>query len=88
MTNYCMSYLYDLAAAEAVCGNMVVEEGEECDCGYQEDKSCKENKCCQGRSGAQSAGGDCELMPEKTCRLVFHHYFFFKSVVEQIHWDV
>lgn len=56
-----------IAAAEAVCGNMVVEEGEECDCGYQEDKSCTEDTCCQGRSGAQSAEGDCELVPDKTC---------------------
>ena len=61
-----------LAAAEAICGNMVVEEGEECDCGYDDDESCRQDHCCQGRpskSGSDNTIG-CKLYPDKTCRLV------------------
>ena len=70
-----------VAAAEAICGNGIVEEGEECDCGYDEDKSCKIDKCCKGRTGAKEEPGDCKLLPEKTCRLDFLwavHWYNFK----------
>ena len=50
----------------AVCGNMVVEEGEECDCGYIEDESCKRDKCCIGRN--ETSG--CKRKPGKECRFV------------------
>lgn len=35
------------ASAGAFCGNKIVEDGEECDCGYDEDE-CKDN-CCYPR---------------------------------------
>ena len=63
-------FLYRVAVAEAVCGNGVVEKGEECDCGYDEDKSCRVDKCCKGRTGAKEEPGECKLLPGKTCRLV------------------
>ena len=53
-------------AEGAVCGNMVVEEGEECDCGYIEDESCKTDNCCIGRN--ETSG--CKRKPGKECRLV------------------
>lgn len=40
---------------EAFCGNGIVEEGEECDCGYKED--CKDN-CCNPRDTRISASAD------------------------------
>lgn len=60
-----------VAAAEAICGNMVVEEGEQCDCGYDDDESCRQDHCCVGRpsstkTGSNSANG-CKLRPGKTC---------------------
>ena len=51
---------------------MVVEKGEQCDCGYGTDDSCiKDDICCQGRNGTGAPlPGDCKLLPGKTCRLV------------------
>lgn len=60
-------------AEGAICGNKVVEEGEECDCGYVEDESCVEDICCQGRN---STGG-CKRLPGKNCRLVQFHFILF-----------
>ncbi|XP_020034930.2 disintegrin and metalloproteinase domain-containing protein 25-like [Castor canadensis] len=57
------------------CGNGVVEDGEECDCGSFE--LCKNDPCCQLgctlKSGAHCASGlcckDCQFMPSGTvCR--------------------
>ncbi|KAL9985306.1 hypothetical protein ACROYT_G007694 [Oculina patagonica] len=47
----------------AICGNMIVERGEECDCGYVEDDSCKKDICCQGSDGFRG----CKLYPGKKC---------------------
>lgn len=46
----------------AFCGNNIVEDGEECDCGYDEDCT---DQCCVGR---QSDGSGCVLMAGKQCR--------------------
>ena len=58
---------------------MVVEKGEQCDCGYGTDNSCiKDDQCCQGRNGTGAPlPGDCKLLPGKTCRLVS----FFRSTI-------
>ena len=45
---------------------MVVEEGEECDCGYIDDYSCRTDICCIGRN----ATSGCKRKPGKICRLV------------------
>ncbi|CAG2198158.1 ADAM10 [Mytilus edulis] len=52
------SKVYDNAA---FCGNSIVEDGEQCDCGYDED--CKD-ECCVGR---QSDGSGCVLRVGKQC---------------------
>ena len=58
---------------------MVVEKGEQCDCGYETDNSClKDDPCCQGRNGTgEPQPGGCKLLPGKTCRLVS----FFRSTI-------
>ncbi|CAG0898680.1 unnamed protein product, partial [Darwinula stevensoni] len=53
----------------SVCGNGVVEEGEECDCGWEED--CQE-ECCFPMRTAGSGSGDpnerpCTLRPFRVC---------------------
>ncbi len=44
------------------CGNMIVEEGEECDCGF--DIDCKE-ACCYGRGSSEGTG--CTIKPWAQC---------------------
>lgn len=67
-------------AKGAICGNMVVEQGEECDCGFAEDESCKTDICCEGRS----MDSGCTLLPGKNCRLVL----FFVCVLSPTHQKV
>ncbi|KAJ7394089.1 Disintegrin and metalloproteinase domain-containing protein 10 [Desmophyllum pertusum] len=55
-------------AKGAICGNMVVEGNEQCDCGYKEDKSCSEDTCCEGRDQGSTDGTGCNRLPGKECR--------------------
>ncbi|CAB4055708.1 ADAM10 [Lepeophtheirus salmonis] len=50
---------------EALCGNGVVEEGEECDCGWEED--CEEKCCWPQRSNFSPNQKPCTLRPHKMC---------------------
>ncbi|XP_048748711.2 disintegrin and metalloproteinase domain-containing protein 10-like [Ostrea edulis] len=43
------------ASGAAFCGNGIVEEGEECDCGYEDDCS---DTCCNARSNILNAADD------------------------------
>ena len=52
-----------LATDAAICGNQVVEDGEQCDCGFEDD--CKESKCCYSASDGENK---CKRKPEKQCR--------------------
>ena len=52
---------------QALCGNGVVEEGEECDCGWEED--CAE-ECCwpqDGKTRHKPGEQPCTLRPGKAC---------------------
>lgn len=48
-------YMYVVESDEAFCGNGIVEDGEECDCGYKE--VCQDN-CCNPRDNRLSAAAD------------------------------
>ena len=50
---------------------MVVETGEECDCGYKTDLSCKKDTCCLGREEGSASTG-CKRPVGKVCRSVSH----------------
>uniref|UniRef100_A0A667HQ27 ADAM metallopeptidase domain 15 n=1 Tax=Lynx canadensis TaxID=61383 RepID=A0A667HQ27_LYNCA len=59
-----------LPSMAAVCGNMLVEPGEQCDCGFPDECTdpCCDDFTCQLRPGAQCASGglccqDCQLRP-------------------------
>lgn len=69
---FVVSLVIFVDAEGAICGNKVVEEGEECDCGYVEDKSCEEDVCCMGRNKTDG----CTRMPGENCRLVQFHFSF------------
>ena len=49
----------------ALCGNGVVEEGEECDCGWEED--CEEECCWPQRTEYPPGEKPCTLRPNKLC---------------------
>ena len=49
----------------ALCGNGVVEEGEQCDCGWEED--CEEDCCWPQRTEAVPGQKACTLRPKKDC---------------------
>ncbi|XP_017493589.1 PREDICTED: disintegrin and metalloproteinase domain-containing protein 10-like, partial [Rhagoletis zephyria] len=50
---------------DAICGNEVVEEGEECDCGWEED--CKEPCCFPMRANPPPDEPPCKLRPNVIC---------------------
>ncbi|XP_057658475.1 disintegrin and metalloproteinase domain-containing protein 10-like [Diorhabda carinulata] len=49
----------------AICGNGVVEEGEECDCGWEED--CRDQCCFPMRRYASIDEMPCKLTPRSAC---------------------
>lgn len=50
------------ASDQAFCGNKIVEDTEQCDCGYKED--C-DDQCCYGRGTSESE--DCKRKPDTVC---------------------
>ncbi|KAG9341139.1 hypothetical protein JZ751_019577, partial [Albula glossodonta] len=52
-------------SGQPICGNGLVEAGEECDCGYSD--QCKD-QCCYDAN--QADGTKCKLKPGKVCRQV------------------
>lgn len=51
--------------SENVCGNGIVEEGEECDCGGVE--GCKGNPCCDPLTCKYTEGSQCDDTNEQCC---------------------
>ncbi|XP_055459712.1 disintegrin and metalloproteinase domain-containing protein 30 [Psammomys obesus] len=53
---YCLSYMPDVLFKLERCGNQIVEDGEECDCGSE--KECEKDLCCRP---------DCTLVEGVNC---------------------
>ncbi|KAK3094401.1 hypothetical protein FSP39_001269 [Pinctada imbricata] len=51
-------------SGQASCGNGIVEDGEECDCGYEED--CTDT-CCNPKITGQDRSIDCKLKADAQC---------------------
>lgn len=47
------------------CGNGIVEEGEECDCGG--DETCGDNQCCDPKTCKFKSGAQCDDSNEECC---------------------
>lgn len=61
-------------SGQPICGNGLVEAGEECDCGYSD--QCKD-PCCYSANEAE--GKRCKLQPGKICRCVRFFIFLIRS---------
>ncbi|GBF61858.1 disintegrin and metalloproteinase domain-containing protein [Trichophyton mentagrophytes] len=48
------------------CGNGIVEDGEDCDCGDEE--SCKGNTCCDPKTCKYTSGSQCDDTNEECCK--------------------
>lgn len=59
------SYLYLTEPQTSICGNGVVEPGEECDCGWEED--CKDACCFPQRRYSPAQEPPCRLTPNSIC---------------------
>lgn len=57
-------------SGQPICGNGMVEAGEDCDCGYSD--QCKDT-CCY--SANEEEGKRCKLRPGKLCRLDIFLWF-------------
>ncbi|XP_036105673.1 disintegrin and metalloproteinase domain-containing protein 2-like [Molossus molossus] len=55
--------LLDPSYKAAVCGNQIVEEKEECDCGTQEQCAQNPNECCVSGTCKLKAGNNCDKGP-------------------------
>lgn len=60
---FTLSCLFSSESGQPICGNGMVEQGEECDCGYSD--QCKD-ECCYDAN--QPEGKKCKLKPGKQCR--------------------
>lgn len=72
-----LSSLFLSESGQPICGNGMVEQGEECDCGYSD--QCKD-ECCYDAN--QPEGKKCKLKPGKQCRYLANSsnvYFPVKS---------
>lgn len=58
---------------QPICGNLIVEEGEECDVGHDDSDAC-----CY--SATHPVGVQCRLKPGKVCRCHTQHIFQYAVV--------
>ena len=81
-----ISKLEILEPQNAICGNGVVEAGEECDCGWEED--CQEKCCFPMRSVQQPGERPCTLRPSTTCSpsQVFYRTLSLFFTVKTLHF--
>lgn len=63
MQLFTLPCLFSSESGQPICGNGMVEQGEECDCGYSD--QCKD-ECCFDAN--QPEGRKCKLKPGKQCR--------------------
>ncbi|GAB0138633.1 hypothetical protein EsDP_00006859 [Epichloe bromicola] len=49
----------------SICGNGIVESGEDCDCGGE--SGCKDNKCCDAKTCKFTANSKCDPSNEDCC---------------------
>jgi hypothetical protein len=51
----------------AVCGNGIVEDGEDCDCGGSNSTTCASDACCNGATCQFKTGAVCDDLNEECC---------------------
>ena len=56
----------DLIYGEPICGNGLLEKGEDCDCGTQNQEECKSD-CCNAATCKFNQGADCDSADGPCC---------------------
>lgn len=74
-------YWHFSESGQPICGNGLVEQGEQCDCGYSD--QCKD-ECCYDAN--QSEDKKCKLKPGKSCRYCTFLllYFYLKYLIKRV----
>lgn len=56
--------------SQSFCGNRIVEDSEECDCGFDDDCSDPNHpdKCCWPQTSGSSLSQQCHRKPNASCR--------------------
>ena len=65
--------IFFLASTAPLCGNQLLDEGEECDCGFRDSCAALNDNCC-GPGDIRNISKRCKLTESAECRFVAHSF--------------
>lgn len=76
LNRLCVCVCNSTESGQPICGNGLVEPGEECDCGYND--QCKD-QCCYDAN--QPDNQKCKLKFNKVCRYTLPFFLLFRRLI-------